>query len=274
MFEVSTKIDSFLTRLIRVPGVRRMWARFPIGPVAMRVKYDAWDRPNYAYGVYFAADLAVRLGLKGISVIEFGVAGGNGLIALERIALSVKNDLGINISVFGFDSGEGMPAPRDFRDLPYIWSEGFYRMNRRELEAKLSGAKLVIGSVEDTVMSFVPPYPVGFIAFDLDYYSSTKSAFRVFKEDHLPRIYCYFDDTIYPEAACHNEYIGELCAIREYNATSADAKLCPLHGLRSMQPRQSGWNDQMYVLHDFRHPLYCVNVTPKEHGQIPLYSKS
>jgi hypothetical protein len=63
----------------------------------------------------------------------------------------------------------------------------------------------------------VPPYPVGFVAFDLDYYSSTTVAFRVFEKEHLPRVHCYFDDTIWPESAYHNEYIGELCAIREFN---------------------------------------------------------
>ena len=146
-------------------------------------------------------------------------------------------------------------------------------MDRAGLESKLTSAKLVIGKVEETLTSFVAPYPIGFIAFDLDYYSSTKSAFRAFEADHLPRVYCYFDDTIWPESACHNDYTGELCAIREFNMEHIDTKICQIHGLAHTQPRKAGWNEAIYVFHDFKHPLYCVNLTPKEHSQIPLMSK-
>lgn len=270
---MSTIVDMLLTRVIQIPGIRRLWARFPVGSVPTRVRYDIWDRPHYAYGVYSAADLARRLKLPGIAVLEFGVAGGNGLIALETIAASVGRHLGVNISVFGFDTGEGMPDPVDYRDLPYVWSRGFYRMDRTALETKLTSAKLVIGDVEETVQSFVAPYPIGFIAFDLDYYSSTKSAFRVFQADHLPRVYCYFDDTIWPENACHNEFTGELCAIREFNIENTDAKICQIHGLAQTQPRGAAWNEATYIFHDFKHRLYCVNLTPHKHSQLPLLSK-
>jgi len=270
---MSAIVDILLTRVIQIPGIRRLWVRFPFGSVPTRVRYDVWDRPNYAYGVNSAAELACKLGLPGITVIEFGVAGGNGLISLERIAAIVGQHFGIKISVFGFDTGEGMPASVDYRDLPYVWSRGFYRMDRAGLESKLTSAKLVIGKVEETLTSFVAPYPIGFIAFDLDYYSSTKSAFRAFEADHLPRVYCYFDDTIWPESACHNDYTGELCAIREFNMEHIDTKICQIHGLAHTQPRKAGWNEAIYVFHDFKHPLYCVNLTPKEHSQIPLMSK-
>jgi hypothetical protein len=49
-----------------------------------------FPRPQYAYGVFHAADLAKRLGVSAISVIEFGVAGGLGLLALENIAASIS----------------------------------------------------------------------------------------------------------------------------------------------------------------------------------------
>lgn len=262
-------MSRLIKRIVAIPGVRKLWARFPIGSVETRVRYDAWERPHYAYGVYSAADLARRLNLPAITVIEFGVAGGNGLLALERIAAHVGRDLGIDISVFGFDSGEGMPSPANYRDLPYVWNRGYYRMDRPALENKLTNAKLVIGDVTQMLQSFNAPHPIGFIAFDLDYYSSTKGAFRVFELDHLPRTYCYFDDIIRPEIACHNEYVGELCAIREFNCEHSDVKLCPIHGLRTMRLRPAGWNDQMYAFHDFLHPLYCVNVNRPEHNQLP-----
>jgi hypothetical protein len=271
--DLSEILDRLIKRVTVVPGMHKLWVRFPWGSVPTRVKHDVWQYPQYAYGVYSAADLARRLTLPGITVIEFGVAGGNGLIALERIAGSVGEHLGVDISVFGFDSGEGLPPPNDYRDLPHVWGRGFYQMNRAALEGKLTKAKLVLGDIEETLGSFVAPSPVGFIAFDLDYYSSTKSAFRVFELDHLPRMYCYFDDTVWPEIACHNEYVGELCAIREFNAAHVDAKLCPLSGLRTLRFRPAGWNDQMYAFHDFRHPLYCAHVfTEPKMDQMPLMS--
>jgi hypothetical protein len=92
------------------------------------------------------------------------------------------------------------------------------------------------------------------------------SAFRLFESPegkcHLPRVYCYFDDTIWPERACHNEFTGELLAIREFNGAGDNKKICPLHLLRHMRIHPAQWNDEMYVMHDFKHPLYCRNVTP------------
>lgn len=76
-------IDRFLIRLTRVPGVLYAWRRFPISPAPVRVRFGVWDRPEYVYGLFRAAELAKRLKLPGVSAIEFGVAGGNGLVALE-----------------------------------------------------------------------------------------------------------------------------------------------------------------------------------------------
>ena len=43
-------------------------------------------RPNYAWAMVHTAFLASSLKLDRISALEFGVAGGNGLVALERTA--------------------------------------------------------------------------------------------------------------------------------------------------------------------------------------------
>jgi hypothetical protein len=244
----------------------------------LRVRYGIFSRPHYGYGVYAAADLAARLGIPAISVVEFGVAGGRGLLALEAIGTEVSRALGVGIAVYGFDSGEGMPAPVDYRDLPYVWDQGFYKMDQAALEGSLKSATLILGDVASTVPSFLETRgfpPIGFVAFDLDYYSSTKVALKLFEgepESHLPRVYCHFDDIMWPEFACHNEYVGELCAIREFNLEHTHLKVSPLHMLSRMLPHPAAWNDQMYVFHDFGHPLYCINVTPKDacHSQLPL----
>jgi hypothetical protein len=270
-------IDRILARATQIPGVRSLWRRFPVGSLDMRVRYGVFDRPHYAYGVYFAADLAKRLGLRAISVIEFGVAGGQGLLALERIADMVAKQLAIEIYVVGFDSGLGMPAPVDYRDVPHVWDTGFYKMDVPKLRAVLApSTELVLGPIEETVPVWVPRASIGFVAFDLDYYSSTKSAFRLFQRESagmcLPRVYCYFDDLMWPEHACHNDYIGELCAIREFNQEESDKKICPIHMLRHIRVHASPWNEMMYVFHDFRHPLYCQNLTAagERYRQHPL----
>jgi hypothetical protein len=271
-------LERVLQRLTQIPGARSLWRRFPVGPLDLRVRYGISSRPHYAYGVYSAAELAAKLGIPAISVVEFGVAGGRGLLALESIATEVSRALGVKIAVYGFDSGEGMPAPVDYRDLPYVWAQGFYKMDQDALKASLKHATLILGDVANTVPAFLKTPglpPLGFVSFDLDYYSSTKMALQLFDggpESRLPRAYCYFDDIVWPEIACHNEYLGELCAIREFNAEHAHLKVSPIHMFSHMRPHPAPWNEQIYVLHDFQHPLYCVNITPmtERHTQIPL----
>lgn len=262
--------DKVLRRLMQLPGARSLWNRFPVGPIDLRVRYGVFQRSHYAYGVFSAAELAKQLNIPAISVIEFGVAEGHGLLALENVADSIGKHFGIAISVVGFDSGQGMPEAADYRDLPHVWGEGFYPMDESKLRSRLSNTtELVIGDVAETVGLWLkrePFVPVGFVSFDLDYYSSTRNALALFEApEHalrLPRVYCYFDDIVWPPHACHNEYVGELCAIREFNESHESLKLCPIHMLRHMRAHPDPWNEQMYVLHDFEHQLYCKNITP------------
>ena len=270
--------DRLLTRLLSIPGARSLWVRYPLGDIPTRVRFGAFDRAHYAYGVYRAAELARSLKLPAISVIELGVAGGIGLLSLERISREIAGHFAIEISVFGFDSGEGMPAASSYKDLPYVWSQGFYRMDQERLRKQLSGGELVLGDISRTLPAFTERPglpPIGFVAFDLDYYSSTRQAFSLFDAPaatRLPRVFCYFDDIIWPESACYNEFTGELAAIREFNEEHPDRKIGALHMLRHLRPFADPWNDQIYVMHDFQHPQYCTNITPesREYRQLPL----
>jgi hypothetical protein len=267
---------SLLTRLTRLPGVLGLWERFPIGSVATRVHYGIFPYPQYAYGVYWAAVTATRLGVPRIAAIEFGVGGGRGLLALEQISIEIERALGVGIDVVGFDSGEGMPPARDYRDLPHIWNAGFYKMETGKLRARLVRAQLVLGDVGETVRNWVgagPRAPLGFVAFDLDYYSSTKAAFGLFERaPHLPRVYCYFDDVCSNALGCMSEFHGELLAIREFNETHADRKIGKIQMVRIHRPRWEPWQEQMYALHDFAHPQYNTMVIPDtaKDRQLPL----
>jgi hypothetical protein len=260
-----------LRQIFRMPGARGFASKMPVGSIETRVWLGLGAKPMYTFGVYSAASLAKTLGIPGISVIEFGVAGGRGLMALENAAEEVEKHFGVAIDVFGFDTGEGMPAPTDYRDIPYAWGQGFYKMDVERLQSKLKRAHLMLGDVGETVAAFVPKikHPIGFVSFDLDYYSSTRNAFRLWEgspETRLPRVMCYFDDVF-----CYNEYVGELCAIREFNLEQSDLKISPMHMLRHTQQHPSAWHDQIYMLHDFRHPLYAVNVRQNAaSNQLPL----
>jgi len=208
-----------------------------------------------------AAALAKVLGVPRITVIEFGVAGGYGLLSLQAIARAVKALTGIEIDVFGFDTGVGLPKPEDVRDQPNMWFEGQLPMNREALEAKLVGTKLVLGPVKNTLASFLAssPSPVGFVSVDVDLYSSTVDVLHLFRAGHthlLPRVSCYFDDIC---GHTYNEFCGERLAINEFNASMQDRKICPVHGLRYFLPPmvfKELWPEGIYWCHLFDHPSY------------------
>jgi hypothetical protein len=219
-------------------------------------------RPNYVWGVVQGAGLAQVLRIPRISVIEFGVAGGNGLMALQDIAARVEDVFSVGIDVYGFDSGAGLPKPRDYRDLPHFFVEGFYPMDAKRLNARLHKAHLKLGQIEDTLSDFInaKPAPVAFVAVDLDLYTSTKHAFALFEANTsllLPRIYCYFDDVL---GFTYSEFTGELLAIAEFNAAHEMRKISKINGLSYFLPpslAQHRWTEQFYLAHIFDHPSYA-----------------
>jgi hypothetical protein len=217
------------------------------------------DYPQYGYCMYNAAKLASRLGHKAISAIEFGVAGGNGLVAAERHAREITAELGVEFQIYGFDSGAGLPPPTDYRDLPFGWQAGFYPMDQPALRQRLTQTQLVIGQVRQTSAEFFAqhsPAPIGCIFWDLDFYSSTMDAFQIFQgEDKyfLPRLSMYFDDMIGPD---YCDYTGERLAITDFNVQSKNAKISQEYDSRH-QHFPGSWKYLIYVYHNFAHPDYC-----------------
>jgi hypothetical protein len=269
-----------VVRLLLQPGrvVLAVLRRLPVGSHAFRGALDLYPRPHYAYGVQQATVLARRLGIPRISVIEFGVAGGAGLVEMDRMARLATADTGVAIDVYGFDTGRGLPKPTDHRDLPYTWREGDFVMDEGALRARLPQAKLVLGHIQETVPGFLEahdPAPIGFVSVDVDYYSSTAAALRLFDGDHrhfLPRVFCYLDDTVGDDdQVIHNDHVGELAAVRELNEANDAMKLSPINGLRHKRAVPAPWNDLIYVLHRFDHPDYGTYVG-REHAetQLPL----
>jgi hypothetical protein len=138
------------------------------------MRWDLSDRPAYLLGVGTAALHAREQGIDAISVIEFGVAAGHGLLILEREAAQIEAETGVRIHVYGFDAGGGLPdTSGDHRDHPDYWVPGDFPMDVAALRAKLTRAELVIGDVRATLNRFRPAAPVGFAAVDVDLWSST-----------------------------------------------------------------------------------------------------
>jgi hypothetical protein len=247
---------------------------FKVFPYHIRVAYGAISRPHYGYCVLQAAKLAKSLGHNKLSVIEFGVAGGNGLVNLEMHVSEIEKLLNVQIDIFGFDTGGGLPPPKDYRDLPYYWKRGYFAMDEEKLRKKLSRSKLVIGDVAETLPSFVQkhnPAPIGAIFMDLDFYSSTKQALKLFdlhRAHVLPRMFTYFDDVIGNSTVLYNEYTGALLAIGEFNKSHDEQKLCKTTFL-TVGPNAETWGHQIYVYHDFMAADYCKFISDDE-TQLPL----
>jgi hypothetical protein len=233
------------------------------------------DRPHYRHCMLHAALLARKLGHRRIAAIEFGVAGGNGLVAMEQHAETIRAKTGIETMVYGFDTGYGMPPPQDYRDMPYLWQAGYFMMDVQKLTARLKSTRLMLGDVAQTVSDFTAqeqPPPIGFISFDLDYYSSTVAALKIFLDDHrflLPRVACYFDDMVGDVDWAYNEFTGELLAIKEFNSAHDDVKIAPVNGLRFFGRRiPRAWHEQIFVAHLFTHAEYGKPIS--DLTQLPL----
>lgn len=255
----------------------KAWKHIPIGSYRLRLDYDIFPRPHYAFCVYHAAKLAEKLGYDKISIAEFGVAGGAGLLELEKLAAEVEKEFSVKIEIYGFDTGEGLPEPVGYKDLKYIWKEGFYKMDQDALRAKLSRSKLVIGNVKDTVPSFYDEFdaaPLAAAFLDLDFWSSTSDALNIFdkSDDHkLPRVFCYFDDVGSAEdGGLLNDYVGQLASINEYNASHETAKVTKISGFNHIRKIPAAWNDKIYVHHAFEHQEYNTYIHKTKNRQLKI----
>ena len=250
--------------------VRSILKGLPVA-VSTRALWDISDRPAYLVGVLYAARRALREGIGEISVIEFGVAGGNGLLALEREAEAIEKELGVSIKVYGFDNGPaGLPAfIGDHRDHPDKWKPGDFPMDEALLRSNLGQrTTLVLGNVLVTVPRFfenpsVPP--IGFVAFDLDLYSSTTAALRVLSmpgRRTLDHVAIYFDDI---DHSISHSFAGELLAIDEFNRTNDHVKIDQWRGLKNDRPfPEASFLGKMYMAHD----LHAVSSRAPDRGPL------
>lgn len=254
---------------LRTRVVQKFLTRFPLGSFETRLRIGAFDRPWYAWCLYYAALEAKALGHRAITAIELGVAGGSGLICLCQHRDAVERETNIRIFVKGLDAGTGLPATSDPRDLLYCWPAGSFEMDLRKLETRLEGrAQIVLGDVASTAreLEIPPDAPLGALMFDLDLFTSTRDAFALLEHANLlPRVWCYFDDILgYPDNA-YSDYTGERGAIRQFNASKSEtgSHLSQAYAFRGNIPEE--WHQQIYVYHATNHPDYNRCLSKEKH---------
>jgi hypothetical protein len=224
------------------------------GSFRSKVAWDMIVRPHYAYGVLHAADQAKQHGLRAVTVIETGVANGEGLFNLCDIAERVEEATGISIEVVGFDSGKGMPPALDYRDHPELYIEGDFPM--QDLSDLPARASLRIGDLRDTIPTFLAEChaPIGLLIVDVDYYSSARDALTLCDaapENYTPIPLIYFDDIMFET---HNDWCGELLAIAEFNEQRSLRKIQQDRFLATRRVlKNARWLQQIYVLHVLDH---------------------
>src|SRR6059058_3422081 len=160
VFRTDSAAAGWLTRVARRARAPR--TRKKAGGAARPERWDptqtsalyAWcmqnglrTRPQYLWPLLHSAHAARALKIPRIVALEFGVAGGNGLLALERAAAAATELSGTDVDIFGFDTGAGMPAPVDARDAPWLIEPAYFDMDEEALRARLDRAQLVLGPV-------------------------------------------------------------------------------------------------------------------------------
>ena len=229
------------------------------GGLRSRVSFDLVLRHHNAYATLRCADIARELGLREVTLIEFGVAAGAGLLNMCEIARKVTRATGVEFRVVGFDTGKGMPPPQSYRDHPELYQEGDFPMDQQALSRALpANAELILGDISANVESFLrrvtAAAPIGYVVVDVDFYHSARDALRVLQgapEQYLPRTFVYLDDL---EDESHNSWCGELLATGEFNAQNAMRKIERHRFLRSYRIfRNARWIDHMMICHVLDH---------------------
>jgi hypothetical protein len=230
------------------------------GSFRAKVAFDLVERRKYAFPLLKAADYAKSMGVKKIYALEFGVAAGAGLVNLAHLARHITRETGVEIGIVGFDSGTGMPRPVDYRDYPEEFIEGDFPLPdpdalRRSLPPEV---RVVFGPLHETVPGFVATLdaPVGFVSLDLAYYSSTVEAMDALlasPDSYLPMTLVYLGAVHIDNAS---PAVGELLAVKEFNARHALRQVHPFTQLREKRVfKNAWWIGKIYTLHVLDHPV-------------------
>jgi hypothetical protein len=259
----------FLSALLREPpfrlGMRTLsMAAFVAFPGSTRLfrlasEFDGLGYMPYAVGLQEAARSARHFGYDEMTAIEFGVAGGTGLLFMAKYAELISRYSGVRINVVGFDSGTGLPASTDSRDHIFDWRPGDFPCDVELLRSKLPlGVELFVGRIQDTLPRFLADVraPIGFAAVDVDYYTSTMEILDSFATaDRLfPAVGLYFDDTLF---RLMSRFEGEALAISDFNANNALRKIDHSAWIGAGRAFfEKSWLQRMFTLYSYDMPFF------------------
>jgi hypothetical protein len=215
---------------------------------------------QFAYGLLMAVETAKQYGFDSIAVAEFGVANGRGLRIMVDMAERLSKQSGVDIQVYGFDTGSGLTAPKDYRDNPHMFSQGGYAMaNTESLQAELSGkAELIIGDIGDIKqLSDVidPDIPFGFASVDVDLYSSTMATFDLLAtagpDSLLPVVNLYVHDSFGRQH--YHRFVAQLLAIDDFNQANTSRKIDIDRFIGWWFGKTEPWHASMYAMHSIEY---------------------
>lgn len=213
------------------------------------------SRKHYALGLAHGILQAFHCGYKKITAIEFGVGEGGGFASLCTAAHYFRQTTDIEIELYGFDLGTGLPESNgDYRDHPEVWQPGLFRMhNVPQFVSQLPPfAHYIQGNLTETVPQFMEEFSkndsvLAFVSVDVDYYSSSKAALKVFEMEptnYVPAVPTYFDDINF--LITYSEWAGQKLALNEFNQE---------HTLRKFDDKERFMIENFYVCQIFDHPV-------------------
>lgn len=82
------------------------------GSLRTKINFDLIERRYHAFGLLRAADFAREINVNRLTVIEFGVANGSGLLNLCEVGRRITDITGVKFDIVGFDTGLGLPPPK------------------------------------------------------------------------------------------------------------------------------------------------------------------
>tara|TARA_B100000963_G_scaffold50762_1_gene38891 strand:- start:446 stop:1297 length:852 start_codon:yes stop_codon:yes gene_type:complete len=248
---------------LRVELIRYLSRKFNLFDFLTQLDIESLEKPYLAYCMLNAAIQAKGLGIMKISAIEFGVCSGASLTYIEKYSKEIEKLTGVSFNTYGFDMMSGLPKTSiDYKNQLYFWPQGAFKTDLEKLRNNIKTSTLIIGDIKDKVKTFFDDYEppvIGFISFDLDYYTSTLSAFEIFnfsQSNYLPRVECYMDDVSSFNELSASKGTGVLRAIEEFNERENNKKIYKKELVSQFRRFKEYWNEKIYVFHYFNHDLY------------------
>jgi hypothetical protein len=232
---------------------------------------ELWlGRKHYALSLAHGVLQAQYCGYKQLIAIEFGVFHGAGLLDLCKAAEYFSENSGIEIKVYGFDTGTGLPPQLNGHiDHPEIWQQGNFAMyDPNDLKEKLPPfAELILGNISETLPVFIDTFKnsnsnLGFVSLDVDLYSSSVPCLKIFEtsaERLLPAVPMYVDDVNW--LITYNKWCGEALAIEEFNKRNE---------FRKIDEKQNFKIENFHVCHVLDHPARTGEMRV---GRMEIYAK-